>query len=192
MLFGAKWTPAIPLLMILMLSQSMASTNATSAFLLKGSGRFRTWLVWQTAQTSLFVIALIIAAKFGSTITVAWVVFGQFVVFAPIGVYLCLRGHGTIRDIIRIYAVPYISCAPFVLVGIGSYMVGASWLALFIWCPLALVVGGGIYILGLRLLDKSRYEEANTLMDKQRGDEEKEEDQEQTTTTKRKQHQQER
>ena len=46
-IYSEKWNPAVPLLIILMVAQSFASTTAASAALLKGSGRYRTWFLWQ-------------------------------------------------------------------------------------------------------------------------------------------------
>ena len=156
-IYTEKWAPAVPLLMILMLAQSFASSNSTSASLLKGSGRYRTWLFWQLAQNTVYVVLVTVAAWLGTSITVAWVVLGQQAVLAPLGIYLCSRGYVSILEVLRVHWVPLIAASPLLLVGYVSVSIGPSWIGLLIWCPLAGLVATGIYVVALRYLDPTRF-----------------------------------
>ncbi|MCH2143847.1 MAG: oligosaccharide flippase family protein [Phycisphaerales bacterium] len=158
-IYTDKWAPAVPILMILMVAQSFASSNSTSASLLKGSGRYKTWLFWQLAQSTTYVIAVALAAWKGSIITVAWVTLGQQAIFAPFGIYICSRGYASITDILRVHGVPFIAGSPLVIVGYISLSIGPSWVGLLVWCPLAGLVGGSIYVLILKYLDPTRFSE---------------------------------
>jgi O-antigen/teichoic acid export membrane protein len=165
-IYTEKWAPAVPILMILLVAQSFASSNSTSAAFLKGSGRYKTWLIWQLMQNTIFVIAVVIAAWAGSTITVAWVVLGQHAIFAPFGVYLCSRGYASIAEILRVHIVPFIAASPLIIVGIISHAMGPSWQGLLIWCPFAGIVSGIIYVIVIRYLDRPRFDDFRDIADR--------------------------
>jgi O-antigen/teichoic acid export membrane protein len=167
-IYADKWMPAVPLLMILMVAQSFASTTAAGASLLKGSGRYRTWFYWQLLQNMVTVGLLVVAGVYGSALTVAWVVVAQQGISSPIGVYLCAGRYATITQVLRVHLVPFVAASPLVGVAYVSYLLGPSWLSLFIWCPIAAIVGGGLYILLLKYLDAKRYNDFVDLLQKGR------------------------
>ena len=166
--YAEKWAPAVPLLMVLMIAQSFASTTAASAALLKGSGRYRAWFYWQFLQNLITVGLLVVAGIYGSTMTVAWVVVVQQGVSAPIGVYLCSGGHASFAKILGVHLIPFMAASPLIVVGYVSMLLGPSWLALFIWCPAAALISGGLYILLLKHLDSRRYNDFVDLLEKAR------------------------
>jgi O-antigen/teichoic acid export membrane protein len=167
-IYSDKWLPAVPLLMILMIAQSFASTTAASAALLKGSGRYQAWFYWQFLQNAITVGLLVIAGIYGSTITIAWVVVAQQGISAPIGVYLCSGGYATFAQILRVHLVPFIAATPLIGVAYISYALGPGWVSLFVWCPVAAIVGGLLYALLLRYLDAERYGDFVDLLNKVR------------------------
>lgn len=166
--FSEKWTPAVPLLMILMLAQSFASTTPASASLLKGSGRYRTWFVWQLVQNLGTVVLLVVAGVYGSVATVAWVVVIQQGISSPIGVRLCANGHATWWQVFRVHLVPFAAASPLVVVGWISHRLGPGWIELLVWCPLAGLVSGALYAMILRVLDPERYRDFAGLIGKLR------------------------
>ena len=70
LVFGAKWVPAIPVLMIICLSALARPFATTCSQLLKAVGRPDIELRWQAALSTILTIALIIGAQF-SIIAVA-------------------------------------------------------------------------------------------------------------------------
>lgn len=159
MIFGERWIPAVPLLMILLLAQAFASTNAPTGSLLKSAGRYRTWLVFQAVLGVLFMSAVVLASWAGGALGVALAILGQQVIFAPIGLYICVRGMARKRDVARIHLVPLIAGLPMFPAAFLLYLVGPSLFALFVWCPISLLITGALYIVIMRILDRPRYDE---------------------------------
>ena len=63
--FGAKWTPAIPVLMLICLSALPRPFAATCSQLLKAVGRPDIEFKWQTALTAVLIVALVVGTSAG-------------------------------------------------------------------------------------------------------------------------------
>lgn len=146
--FGERWVPAIPLLTILSLAQSLAFTIGPTIALLKSQGRFRTYLLWQLWQTALLVPAIALAAWYGaahpsgdnaSAILVSWVIVLQFAISAPLGVLVAIRpAGGTLRDAARPFTRPLLA---------AGVVIGPAW-----YCASLLPVSLGFDLLRLAVL----------------------------------------
>lgn len=163
-LFGERWSPSIPLLVILLGSQALASTNNASGSLLKGSGRYKTWLFLQIGQGVILLTAVVIASWLGGTEAVAWTMLGQQVVFAPLSIYLCVHGHVRKRAVARVHLIPLIACIPMIPVGIVLARMGPTLMALLVWMPILLASASVVYIVIMRVLDRERYEELTNII----------------------------
>ena len=164
MIFPEKLLPAIPLLMVLLLSQSFASSTSASQALLKGSGRNRAWLLWQSIQNALFIPPIILVAQGGSVLDMAMLVLGMQIIAGPLGVLISGNGHASLLQILKVHWVPIIGCIPLFISGYVSMRIGPSWPALLVWCPCATLFSAGFYILILRVLDRQRHDEFMTLV----------------------------
>ena len=164
MLFPETLAPAIPLLMILLLSQSFASSAPVSQSLLKGSGRNRAWLLWQAIQNGLFVVPILIVGREGSITDMALLVLATQLIAGPLGVAICAGRHASLLRILKVHWIPIIACTPMFAAAYVSVNIGPSWTSLLVWCPLAAIVCLIGYILALRALDRSRHDEFTRLL----------------------------
>ena len=169
LIFGEKWTPAISILMVLLVAQAISSTTPPTASLLKSTGRYRTWLAFQVTQGVVFLTAVVFASWTSGAMGVAWAVLGQQLVFAPIGIYLCIRGRARKREIARIYIIPFIACIPMIPVAFFIYSLDPGFVALLVWCPLLLLSAGVVYVLIIRVLDRARYDEIVSILNSLKG-----------------------
>jgi PST family polysaccharide transporter len=158
-IFGEQWIPAIGLTSILLIAQAFATTNSSSMSLLKGSGRFKMYFAWQVGQTAIFLPAVVLVCWQYGVMGLAWAMLVEHIIFAPLGIALCVRGTSQARSVLRVHLLPLIACIPLVPIVIGSLAFGANWYTLLLYCPAAGVVGLFIYVLGLRLLDRPRYDD---------------------------------
>jgi O-antigen/teichoic acid export membrane protein len=163
-LFSERWTPSVPILVVLLVSQAFASTNLASGSLLKGTGRYRAWFTLQIVQGTLVLTAVAIASWLGGAIAVAWTILGQQVVFAPLMLYLCVRGHARKRVVARIHGLPIVACLPMVPVGLVLGAMGPTLIALLLWTPILLVTAAVAYVLCMRVLDRERYDEISEIV----------------------------
>jgi teichuronic acid exporter len=85
--FGEKWIPAIPVLMIVCLSALARPFAGTCSQLLKAVGRPEIELRWQTALTALLIVGLVIGAQMG----IAGVAMAVLTVQSTVLLAYCLR-----------------------------------------------------------------------------------------------------
>ena len=162
--FGPKWIPAISIAAILLMAQSFASTTSLCTSLLKGTGRYRVWLYLQLTRATAFISTAFIASWLGGSHGLAWGMFILFTIFPLLALYICVRGHGRVVDVIQINGTPLIACIPFTLVAFAALSLEADWFSFLVWCPLMLLGGIACYIVIMRLLDRERCNEITTII----------------------------
>ena len=157
--FDPKWLPAVPIAAILLLAQSFACTNSVSVSLLRGTGRYRLWINLQFTRAIAFVATAILCSWLGGNMGLTWGMFVMFTTFSFVTLYLCIRGYGTITEVLKIYGAPLVASTPFIFVALGALELEANWLSCLVWCPLMLMGGLLLYIAVMRVIDRSRYDE---------------------------------
>ena len=163
-LFTERWAPSVPFVIILFVSQAFACSNSSSGSLMRGTGLYRTWLVLQVVQGVTVLGAVVLASWLGGAMAVAWTILGQHMIFAPLSIYLCVRGQTRKRVIARIHGLPMIACIPLIPVGLVLGDMGPTLIAMLLWTPLLLVGSAILYVLIMRILDRERYDEITGIM----------------------------
>ncbi|MAJ45706.1 MAG: hypothetical protein CBC35_00080 [Planctomycetes bacterium TMED75] len=163
-IFGEKWIPAVSIAAILLMAQSFASTNSLCVSLLKGTGRYRTWLWLQAVRTIAFIATAFIGSWLAGGIGLAWGMFVMFTIFPLATLWICARGHSSLIEVVRINGIPLFASLPFILVAIGTGFLDADWLSLLVWCPLMLIGGLLAYIVIMRIIDADRCREIMTIL----------------------------
>lgn len=155
-----KWMPVVPMLQVLLIGQCFYISVSPAMGLLKAQGRFAAFLWWQFAQ---FAFTVLVMLTYGSMVTsdgalgIVTVLALSNVIFAPIGLLLCMRDTGV--GAVRILATSFV---PFALaaISVGSAygLIRAAcfsrfgqtigWSADMVLIPL---LAGGCYLLVLRL-----------------------------------------
>jgi O-antigen/teichoic acid export membrane protein len=155
-----KWMPVVPMLQVLLIGQCFYISVSPAMGLLKAQGRFAAFLWWQFAQ---FVFTVLVMLTYGSMVTsdgalgIVTVLALSNVIFAPIGLLLCMRDTGV--GAVRILATSFF---PFALatISVGSvygliqaagfsrFGQAIGWSADLVLIPL---LAGGCYLLVLRL-----------------------------------------
>lgn len=163
-IFGEIWIPAISIAAILLMAQSFATTNSLCVSLLKGTGRYQTWLRLQTVRTIAFISTAFIGSWLAGGIGLAWGMFVMFTIFPMVTLYICARGHTSLLGVLRINGIPLFASLPFILVAIGTGFLDADWLSLLVWCPLMLIGGLLAYVVIMRIIDADRCREIVTIL----------------------------
>lgn len=94
LLFGTKWDAAIPVFQILCLGMAMRMADGASFAMIKGAGRYRTFLRLCLVSSLIFVVVAVPASAWGGMIAVAWTVAAWSAGFGPAAMYLGIRHLG--------------------------------------------------------------------------------------------------
>jgi PST family polysaccharide transporter len=170
LVFGERWIPAAPMVMVLSLAQALAFTVGPTAALLKGQDRFGTYLRWQAWQAVFIVPTLVVAAWLGSrwaglengaALLVATATLLTYGLFSPAGVWLGIRvGGGRLRDAVAAFAP---SLASSLAVGIPAWLlvrgVDPASLGGITRVAIAAVASVPTYALLLRISDRETFNE---------------------------------
>jgi O-antigen/teichoic acid export membrane protein len=111
-LFGPKWSSAVPTFIVLSVGQAFFFAVAPTMAMLRAQGRFRALLVWQVVQLLCSAGAYAAAASRGAVPTaivdtIAWAL------AIPIAAWVCVRGReAAVADILRALAGPWLSAIP--------------------------------------------------------------------------------
>ena len=157
--FDPKWLPAVPIAAILLVAQSFACTNSVCVSLLRGTGKYGLWIKLQFTRAIAFVATAILCSWLGGYMGLTWGMFVMFTTFSFVTMYFCVRGHGTMLEVVKIYGAPLVASIPFVFVALGALELEANWFSFFVWCPLMLMGGLLLYVAIMRTIDRSRYDE---------------------------------
>jgi PST family polysaccharide transporter len=94
LLFGVKWTEAVPMFQFLTIGMTVVIGSYSSRNLIKAQGRFGALLVLSVAYAMVFITAVWIAASHGGALAVAATVAGCFAVFEPLHVLIAIQPAG--------------------------------------------------------------------------------------------------
>jgi len=168
LVFGERWLPAAPMVIVLSMAQAFAFTVGPTAALLKGQDRFGTYLRWQAWQAVFIVPTLVIAAWLGSRATgldhgaallVATGTLVTYGLFSPAGVWLAIRvGGGRLRDVL---AASLPSLVASLAVGVPAWLLvrGSDPTGLdgLVRLAVAAVASVPVYLVLLRALDRETF-----------------------------------
>lgn len=121
LLFGAKWLPAVPILIVLSIGTAVMYLLPTTLSLLKAQGRFGLMLVWQAIQAIIYLsIAIPVASEYGA-LGVAIVDTSLWSASLLVAAYLAMRVGGvSLWGTFKCLATPWAPAIP---------IAGAAWLA---------------------------------------------------------------
>jgi PST family polysaccharide transporter len=120
-----RWAGSAPIMEILSVAMALIVIWPSSRALMQAQGRYTLALVMQLTHSTLFIIAVIIAAQVGQGVSVAVAV---TIVYALIGLLdpaMALRPiGGTLRDVVSLVAAPMVVG----LLGVVGVCAGVRWL----------------------------------------------------------------
>ena len=148
-----KWLPAIPIAQILSLGLGLNVLSSLCWSLLKAQGRFNVILGLNWAGAIPFTAAVTIAAIYGSTHTVAWVVTVWCAIYSPLVLWLSIKSlGGTWRNVLSIFGVPTSASIAALCIAwqFESFVMESKWQYLARLLTVAIAFST-IYIIGLRV-----------------------------------------
>ena len=135
--FNSWWQPAIRVLQLLSIGMAIRIVSSPGGSLIQAQGRFKTYLLINVFNATVFLLLVWAGAKLGSHVPswlmwiardlhaaalVAAAVAVYFTVIGPVFMYIAVRpGGGTARDVWRVYAGP---CAAAALAVGGAVLAG--------------------------------------------------------------------
>ena len=157
--FGERWSFSVPILLVLLVERSFSSGVMISGSLLKGSGRYREWLIWQSAYSVVNLsLAAVIGSQYGAlSFAFATCVLGSISTF--VGFKICLRDQVGLRQLIGIYILPVLGSMPLMGVAAISFWVDKTWFNMILTVPSLILVSLGLYVAIIRLANKDLYQE---------------------------------
>lgn len=150
LLYGSKWSAAIPVFQVLSLGMSFAVAVGPVTGLLQAQGRFRTALQLTMLSAVVFLLLVLKGALSGEALSVACYVCGFLIFQGIFGFYIAIRRYRrTLKPILQIFFVPLgtslVVAAPFML---ATRLLPPGKLFDFAACVL-ITIGGGVFYLGL-------------------------------------------
>lgn len=164
-LFTDRWSLAVPILMVLLVERSFSSSVMISGSLLKGSGRYKEWLIWQVGYSIVNLsLAAIIGSQYGVlSFAVATCVLGSISNF--VGLKICLRDQVRWRQLLGIYILPILASMPLMGVAALSLWMDKTYVNFCLTAPFLILLSGGLYLVIIRLANKELYLELRKIID---------------------------
>ena len=164
-IFGERWIFSVPILLVLLVERSFSSGVMISGSLLKGSGRYKEWLIWQAAYSIVNLsLAAVIGSQYGAlSFAFATCVLGSISTF--VGFKICLRDQVRWRQLIGIYILPVLGSMPLMGVAAISFWLDKTWFNMILSVPSLILVSLGLYLMIMRLADKELYLELRKIFD---------------------------
>jgi len=107
LLFGEKWSAAVPALSILSVGVCFRLATGPAHSMIKAQGRFREYCVFYAVYGITFAAAVAPAARAGGPILVAVIASAFMMCVDPLLIYLAIRPvGGTLKHVVSIYAGP--------------------------------------------------------------------------------------
>jgi O-antigen/teichoic acid export membrane protein len=156
LMFNDKWSEAIPLIQVLSLAMAFRLVGSPAGHLIQAQGRFGLMGVLYAVYACIFLAVVFLAAIWGNVLAVA--VSASFYFAIVVGVFhpwIVTRGHGgSVKEILRLYAVPSIAA----LASIGGASLAATALPSMIGrdiARIAIIISAGVptYLFLLAYLD---------------------------------------
>ena len=162
--FGERWNFSIPILLVLLVERSFSSGVLISGSLLKGSGRYKEWLIWQATYSIMNLsLAAVIGSQFGAlSFAVATCVLGS--ISNIVGFKICLRSDVGFPRLLGIYVLPVLGSMPLMGVAMASFWLDKTWFNMVLTAPGLILVSLGIYLTIIRLGDKDLYMELRKIL----------------------------
>ena len=162
--FGERWTLSVPILLVLLVERSFSSGVMISGSLLKGSGRYKEWLIWQSGYS---IVNLSLAAIIGSQYGVfgfalATCVLGSISTF--VGLKICLRDQVRWQQLLGIYILPILGSVPLMSVAAASLWMDKTWINLVLSAPSLILVSLGLYLVIIRVANPDLYQELRKIL----------------------------
>ena len=163
--FTDRWSLAIPILLVLLVERSFSSGVMISGSLLKGSGRYKEWLIWQVGYS---IVNLSLAAVIGSQygvlgFAVATCVLGSISNF--VGIKICLRDQVRWPQLLGIYILPILASVPLMGGAALSLWMDKTYVNLCLTAPFLILLSLGLYLVIIRLANKELYLELRKILD---------------------------
>ena len=162
--FGERWNFSIPILLVLLVERSFSSGVLISGSLLKGSGRYKEWLMWQATYSIMNLsLAAVIGSQFGAfSFAVATCVLGS--ISNIVGFKICLRREASFLQLVRIYVLPVLGSIPLMGVAMACFWLEKTWFNMILTAPAMILISQGLYLMTIRLGDKDLYMELRKIL----------------------------
>ena len=107
LLFGGKWTAAIPVFAVLSIGMISSVVAAPAWSLLQAQGRFTTAFRYSFVRAIVFLFVVWVAAKMGGALSVAIAVAAFLWVGGPSLIYIAVRGRGvSVMAMLKMHLLP--------------------------------------------------------------------------------------
>jgi O-antigen/teichoic acid export membrane protein len=106
LLYGAKWSPAVPVLQALALAAVAYVPSSPAITAMQSQGRFRELFRWTMLQTVAYTVAICIGASAAGATGVALAILAYSIATSPVMIRIALHEGYHWREIIRVYFGP--------------------------------------------------------------------------------------
>jgi PST family polysaccharide transporter len=158
LVFGAKWSAAIPLVQILSIGLAFDAVSWIAGALLSARGEFRRAFVYSCVFSPIFFVVVALGAYLASATGVAVAVSLFYIVLAPCYSYAVFRRLGvSLREVVAVYPASTVFAA--IAMASAAGLVQAIAMSRPAQIAAIVAVGGGLYLGLVRLFTPATFEQ---------------------------------